>query len=202
MAKKKKGLIGKLLHLLFVLCGLGILCFALALGLLTWAEKHPGPITHQTDAIIVLGAQVYADGSLSPQLELRMEAALASWKENPRPVICCGAKGPNEPVEEGLAMQKWLMEKDVPAHQALAEIQSYDTMQNLKNAIQMLPVHAEKVTVVTSDYHLPRAMQLARDQGLAAEGLGSPCKPEYWIKNHFREVLAWGKYFMNRMGLI
>ena len=58
------------------------------------------------------------------------------------------------------------------------------------------------MTIVTSDYHLPRAMQLARDRGLAAEGLGSPCKPEYWMKNHFREVLAWGKYCMYRLGLI
>ena len=106
MGKKKKGLKKRLLHLIFSLIGLGILCFFLALGILTWAEKHPGPITHQTDAIIVLGAQVYADGSLSPQLELRMEAALASWQANPRPVICCGAKGANEPEAEGTAMQK------------------------------------------------------------------------------------------------
>ena len=28
-----------------------------------------------------------------------------------------------------------------------------------------------------------------------ASGLGSPCKQEYWIKNHFREALAWIKYW-------
>lgn len=200
--KKKKGLKKRLMHLLFWLMGLGAMCFGLALGILWYAETHPGPVTHQTDAIIVLGAQVYADGSLSPQLELRMEAALASYQENPRMIICCGARGGNEPEEEGAVMRRWLIEKGVPEGMALAETESYDTIQNLKNAAALLPEDAEKVTIVTSDYHLPRAMQLAKDQGLSAEGLGSPCKPEYWVKNHFREVLAWGKYFLNRMGLI
>ena len=76
--KKKKGLKRRFMHLILFLIGLGIVCFGLALGVLVWMESHPGPVTHQTDAVIVLGAQVYADGSLSPQLELRMEAALSS----------------------------------------------------------------------------------------------------------------------------
>ena len=49
--------------------------------------------------------------------------------------------------------------------------------------------------VVTSDYHVPRSLALARDQGFEAVGLGSPCKPEYWLKNHARETLAWIKYW-------
>ena len=31
--------------------------------------------------------------------------------------------------------------------------------------------------------------------GYDACGMGSPCKPEYWIKNHAREALAWCKYW-------
>lgn len=199
---RKKGWRKKLPFLILLLLGLGIFCFLAALGCLLYAEKHPGSVTHQTDAIIVLGAQVYADGSLSHQLELRMEAALASWQQNPRLIICCGARGGDEPEEEGAVMARWLQDKGVPAHQLIAETRSFDTKENIDNAIALLPETAETVTIVTSDYHLPRAMQLARDRGLAAEGLGSPCKPEYWMKNHFREVLAWGKYCMYRLGLI
>jgi len=47
---------------------------------------------------------------------------------------------------------------------------------------------------VTSDYHVPRSLALARDLGFQATGLGSPCKQEYWLKNHARELLAWVKY--------
>ena len=60
------------------------------------------------------------------------------------------------------------------------------------------PGTIRKVLVVTSDYHVPRALSMARDLGLEAEGLGSPCLPEYWLKNHAREVLAWGKYLLNK----
>ena len=39
------------------------------------------------------------------------------------------------------------------------------------------------------------SLALAADQGFEACGLGSPCKPEYWLKNHAREALAWCKYW-------
>ena len=54
--------------------------------------------------------------------------------------------------------------------------------------------------VVTSDYHLPRALRLMQDMGMDAQGVGSPCRPgvKYFLKNHLREVLAWGKYWAVR----
>ena len=194
----KKGRMKKIIMAVLGLMLLGILCFFIALGAIYYMEKHPGENTGNTDAIIVLGAQVYANGDLSPQLELRMEAARKSYLENPRLIICCGAQGANEPVPEGESMREWLIEKGVPEEMILVENKSLNTHQNLQNAVEMLPETAEKVTIITSDYHLPRAMAIARDMGLDAEGIGSPCKPEYWVKNHFREVLAWGKYFLKK----
>ena len=195
--KKRKG--KKVIMAILGLILLGVFCFLLALGVLVYLEKNPAKAEDVSDAIVVLGAQVYADGSLSPQLELRVEAARESYFENPRLIICCGAKGANEPAPEGECMRNWLIEKGVPAEMVLAENRSTNTHQNLEYAIQMLPANAKKITIVTSDYHLPRAMAIARDMGLDADGIGSPCKPEYWVKNHFREVLAWGKYFLKKI---
>ena len=53
--------------------------------------------------------------------------------------------------------------------------------------------------MITSDYHLPRALAIAGSLGLDADGIGSPCKPEWWVKNHAREVLAWGKYLLDEI---
>ena len=50
--------------------------------------------------------------------------------------------------------------------------------------------------VVTSDYHVARALMLCRQEGIAATGKGSPSKPEYFIKNHFREGLSWIKLML------
>ena len=48
--------------------------------------------------------------------------------------------------------------------------------------------------IVTSDYHVPRALALSRQVGIEATGKGSPSKPEYFIKNHIREGLSWIKF--------
>ncbi len=178
------------------------LCFLIGLLLLVYAETHPAPVSENSNAIVVLGAQVYEDGSLSPQLELRMEAALKEYERMPRRMIVCGGQGPKEPQPEGDIMRNWLIEKGVPENQVFSDPSSLNTMQNLLNARKFLPEGENEITLVTSDYHLPRAMQMAKDAGYEADGIGSPCKIEYWIKNHVRETFAWGKYLLSRMGLI
>lgn len=188
------GLIGVLVFLL--------VCFLAGLGVLVWAETHPAPVSDRSAAIVVLGAQVYPDGSLSPQLELRMEAALAEYHRLPRPIICCGGQGEKEPLPEGDAMRQWLIEKGVPQVLVVSETASTNTVQNLQNARQFLAEDENCITVITSDYHLPRALRMARDTGYEADGVGSPCKPEYWLKNHLREVFAWGKYLLYKAGLV
>lgn len=188
--------------IIWILLVLILLGFLAGLGVLVYAEKHPSPVRDDSAAIVVLGAQVYADGQLSPQLELRMEAALAEYERLPRLIITCGGRGKNEPAPEGDLMRKWLLDKGVPENMVFSESTSTNTMQNLKNARRFLPEGENRITVITSDYHLPRALQLARDAGFDPDGIGSPCKPEYWLKNHVREVLAWVKYGMTRLGIL
>ena len=197
---KKKHAVGRKLMLWLIgLILAGGLCFLLAMGILQILQVSVPAPSPDSDAIIVLGCQVKRDGGLSVQLEYRLTAALEAYRERERPIVVCGAQGADEPAPEGLVMRNWLVAQGVPDDRVLAETESYDTIENLRNAAKLLPEGAEKVTIVTSDYHLPRAMQIARDLGLQADGIGSPCKPEYWLKNHSREVLAWGKYFLHRI---
>ncbi len=180
----------------------GALCFAMALGVLEIMQLSVPAPSPDSDAVIVLGCQVKMDGTPSVQLEYRLNAALETYQENPRPIVVCGAQGADEPAPEGVVMRDWLVARGVPEEDVLAETESRDTVQNLRNAASLLPEGTRTVTLVTSDYHLPRAIQISRDLGLQADGVGSPCKAEYWFKNHSREVLAWGKYILYRIGLI
>lgn len=191
----------RIFMLLTSLIALFVLAFLGGTALIVWAETHPAPVSDDSSAIVVLGAQVYADGSLSPQLELRMEAALSEYRRMPRLIITCGGRGENEPAPEGDIMRNWLIEKGVPENMVFSENTSLNTTQNLRYARQFLPEGESRITVITSDYHLPRALQMAWDEGYQADGVGSPCKPEYWIKNHLRETFAWGKYLLSRLGL-
>ena len=178
---------------------IGILGFSLALLALSYAEKHVSAPQGEYDAIIVLGAQVLPDGTPNVQLQLRLEQALSFYRQQPMPIISCGAQGSNEPAPEGDVMSAWLIDHGVnPAH-AISETASYNTWQNLQNARALLPEGAARAIVITSDYHLPRALKIAHDLGLDADGLGSPITPQWWFKNHAREVLAWCKYFAGKI---
>lgn len=158
------------------------------------------PAAESYDAIIVLGAQVKPDGSPSVQLGWRLDAAYEAWTQKNVPVVVCGAQGNDEPMPEAEAMSLYLENKGVPAADILKDPDSFNTNQNLKNAAGLLRdlPGIQKVIIVTSDYHVPRAMALARDLGFDACGMGSPCKQEYWIKNHAREALAWCKYWARK----
>ncbi len=184
------------MHLILILALIGMLLFGAALGALSWAEVNPPPVRADSGAVIVLGCQVYSTGNLSPQLELRLRAALDTYRAHPRLIIACGGQGEGEPAPEGQVMRDWLVAQGIPEADVIAECESMNTRQNLEYAKRFLPEDMKRVTVITSDYHLPRALALARDADLDADGIGSPCRPEigFWIKNHTREVLAWGKY--------
>ena len=155
------------------------------------------PAADEYDAIVVLGAQVKPDGSPSIQLSWRLDAAWEAWEQKHVPVVVCGAQGKDEPMPEAEAMSLYLENKGVPAADILKDPDSFNTNQNLQNAAKLLQdlPGIQRVMIVTSDYHVPRAMALARDLGFDACGMGSPCKQEYWIKNHAREALAWCKYW-------
>ncbi len=186
-----------LIRLVFGLAFLFVLAYAGLLGYQLWLE-HNIPAPKPSDAIIVLGAQVNADGQPSKQLTLRLEEALKAYQAAPMTIVVTGAQGVNEPASEASVMKGWLTARGVPAEQVLTDEISFNTQQNIQSARDLLPPNTKQVLIITSDYHLPRAMAIARDQGLDPSGIGSPILPEYWIKNHARETLAWGKYLLNK----
>ena len=180
-------------------CMLGLACAAGLMGFVYYKETHLPP-AGDSDVIIVLGAQVKEDGTPSVALERRLTAALESYRQDRQIIIVCGAQGANEPRAEGDVMRGWLLEKGVPPEDVIAETASVNTRENLTNAKAIMESRGlETALVVTSDYHVARALELCRQTGVAAYGKGSPSKPEYFIKNHFREGLSWVKLWLESM---
>ena len=196
MKKKKR----KLLRWILRLAAAGIIMFAGVVGYIcvcVGSIQKEVPAAVDYDAIIVLGAQVRPDGTPSVQLGWRLDAAYDAYEKKQVPVVVCGAQGKDEPMTEAAAMKRYLCEKGIPEQDVLTDPESFNTRQNLENAASLLMEtgNPQRVLIVTSDYHVPRSLALANDLGFEASGLGSPCKPEYWLKNHAREALAWCKYW-------
>lgn len=193
---RPRSLLAKLRNLLFLLVALGVLCYGAIVAFICYQEVHVPVSQEKADAFIVLGAQVLPSGEPSVQLQWRLEAALEAYRAAPAPIVVSGGKGADEPRPEGEVMRDWLAAQGVPGEDILVDSTSANTLQNIRRAAGLLADRdARHVCVITSDYHLPRALAIARDQGLDASGIGSPCKQEYWAKNHFREALAWVKYW-------
>lgn len=184
------------LAVLLLAAALGV---AALVGFVYYMETHL-PAQQDSDVIIVLGAQVKADGTPSVALERRLTVALEAYRADAQMVICCGAQGGDEPAAEGDVMRAWLMARGVSGEDVVAETASFNTRENLDNARAIMEENRlSQALIVTSDYHVPRALALCRQAGISATGKGSPSKPEYFLKNHLREGLSWIKFALESM---
>ena len=154
------------------------------------------------DAVVVLGAPLRADGSLSPQAEERVRAGVALWRQGFAPVICLvGGHGPaaiaGSPAEaEGMA--RWVRALGVPESALRIDRQSTSTASNARRAGELLfPEGRRRVWLVTQPFHTRRARRYFRRAGFdplgwrIAESIEyrDPAQALRWIA---REYAAWG----------
>jgi vancomycin permeability regulator SanA len=137
---------------------------------------------------IVLGAEVYADGSPSPFLAARLDIArrlLAAGKV--KAILVSGDHGRWEYDEPG-AMQVYLIAHGVPASQIALDYAGFDTYDSCVRAKRIFGVTS--ATVVTQTYHLDRAVALCRAEGIETNGVGDDSVKIYkdpWRNSVIRE---------------
>ena len=155
------------------------------------------------DCIIVLGARVWPDGRMSTTLLRRCERALELWQEGRAPkMIVCGGRGGDEPAAEGAVMRHWLVNAGVTAEDVIAETESVNTSENLGNAREIMQAQGwQSAIVVTSDYHVQRALWIARDEGVQAVGAAAPSPdgPAAWMGARLRECVSWAIYALRKL---
>ncbi|MDX8347095.1 YdcF family protein [Cognatiyoonia sp. IB215446] len=144
------------------------------------------------NAILVLGAAVWSQGP-SPTLRRRSLHAATLWHKGAAPIIvACGGTG-QHPPSEAAAIRDLLREADVPADAIRLEDQSTTTLENIRNALPLLP--GRRVIIVTDTYHARRAKMVARHFGLRAT-LDCPRSDRRHIRQHLRELIARPAYAM------
>ena len=129
------------------------------------------------DAIVVLGHRLEANEQPSEDLIRRIDAAVEEWKRKGEPLILpCGGITPPHTRTEAEVMRDMLVSRGVPEHRIRLEDKSRITIENIRNAVSLLPAHAH-VALVTSDYHVERALSDCRRAGLSAYGVGAQTPP-------------------------
>ena len=88
-------------------------------------------------------------------------------------------------------MQEYLIEAGVDAKRLRMEDRSTTTWENLKFCNELQSLHTERVGILSNDFHIYRAMQMARRQGYE-DVFGIPSASDALMQPHYvlREVFA------------
>ncbi len=149
------------------------------------------------DAIVVLGVAQY-DGRPSPQLQARLDHALALLLEGASPlVITTGGNQPGDRFTEAEASANYLIQGlgiDYQATEILQENSGSTTRESLigvRDIMQSRGLHS--VLIVTDPYHSLRSRLIAQDLGLVAyvsPTRTSPLRGASAVSRHVREALG------------
>ena len=175
-------------------CATGFLILVITEVLIGWSAITA--TGQPADYVIVLGAQVHADKP-SVVLKYRLDEAILYLNENPETVcIVAGGQGKNEPYSEAYGMAQYLMQNGIDKDRILLEDQSKTTEENLQFSRKFLPEDAE-VGIITNDFHMFRALQIAKKQGLSDVcGIAADSTKFYLPNNMLREYFAEIKFLI------
>lgn len=143
------------------------------------------------DYIVVLGAGVDGD-RIPPLLAGRIEKGMDLLARNPRArLILSGGQGPGENLPEGEAMAAYAIGRGVEPGRVLRETESANTEENLRFSWALMEGEAPRVAVVTTAYHVFRALLIAKGLGLRCVGFGARTKWYFTLNALLREFAGY-----------
>ncbi|WP_274365656.1 SanA/YdcF family protein [Paenibacillus thermotolerans] len=147
------------------------------------------------DAILVLGARVYSETSVSPMLNDRLEQGLALYEAGKAPKIIVSGDHGTKAYDEVNAMRLFLEERGVPSEDIFMDHAGFSTYESAYRARDIFKT--KSVIVVTQGYHLIRSVYVARRLGIDAYGVASDPRTYFGAEKYeAREKLARVKDFI------
>lgn len=187
------GFFRSMVSLLYNYLGLAIIYFLLISSAYFFSSAinmiHPraSGIKH----IIVLGSGLNKD-QVTPLLRGRIEKGIEVYRKNPgSKLIMSGGQGKDELIAEAHAMYRYALERGVPDTDLIIEDESKSTMENLRNSIKIIDQEKPSVAIVSTNYHIFRAVLMANELGVRAKGFGKPTKKYFAINAFIREIIGY-----------
>lgn len=177
--------------------GLGWAGYLTGLILSFQAAEPPGNLN-----VVVLGAQVYSAERMGMSLTNRVARARDYLEEYPQTAcIVTGGMGGNEPCPESLAAKNALVRGGIAPDRIYMEDKSRNTRQNLEFAMELAKKEGldTRVVVVSQNFHLYRAVRLARAAGFEAYGLPAETDPIIFPSYYGRELLSLTKWYLEEL---
>ena len=157
---------------------LGVLAVALLLGINSWVkssvrdyiltEEQAAQLT-DLDCILVLGCKVGADGTLSHMLEDRLRQGVALYELGAAPKLLMSGDHGTAEYDEVDAMKRYAVDAGIASQDVFMDHAGFSTYESVYRAKEVFQVR--RVIIVTQEYHLYRALMVAREMGLEAYGV-------------------------------
>ncbi len=183
--------------LTYVLCYFECMFLSTALCAYLAARFQP-PM--DKDYIIILGCCIRKDGSLTPLLRGRVESALDFASRQLQSTgkqavfVPSGGRGPDEIISEGEAMERYLLERGIPAERILREDRSVNTLENMSCSKAVMEsaggLEGKRIAFATTNYHVFRGYILARKCGFEAQGISAKTKTYFYPNAYLREFVG------------
>ena len=143
-------------------------------------------------AVLVLGAGVYGDGEPTSILEGRLRTALDLYRSGKVRWFLVSGDNRHPTYNEPQAMRRWLVKQGVPVNHIVSDYGGRRTWDSLRRAQAVFG--QRQVVIVTSDFHLPRALYLADHMGLMAWGVPARTDDRPWASR----VRIWSREYIAR----
>lgn len=198
---KRKLLIRRLLFGLILLFAAGI---GAVFGVNTYVQasvqdriltEEQAAELEEIDCVLVLGCGLEADGSPSPMLHDRLQQGVALYQKEATPKLLVSGDHGREEYDEVNAMKRFAEEQGVPSEDVFMDHAGFSTYESVYRARDIFQVR--RMVIVTQEYHLSRALYIAKRLGIEAWGV--PADPRTYsgqTARDLREILARDKDFL------
>ncbi|MGL5058978.1 MAG: SanA/YdcF family protein [Microcoleus sp.] len=141
---------------------------------------------------IVFGAGIWEDGTPTPMLADRVQAAVDLYKAGRISKILMTGDNSSPEYNEVKVMEEYAAAQGVPMKDITLDYAGFSTYESCYRAKQVFGITA--AVLVTQNFHISRAIYTCRQLGIEAIGLGTPDWGKFrttsMIRYSFREFLA------------
>ncbi|MBE9121726.1 YdcF family protein [Tychonema sp. LEGE 07199] len=181
------------LPLLILACALTSLALNYYVRLVTSNYRHSDIAKVPAEPIaIVFGAGIWEDGTPTPMLADRVQAAVDLYKTGRVRQILMTGDNSSPDYNEVKAMQEYAQAQGVPLNNITLDYAGLSTYESCYRAKEIFGI--TQAVLVTQNFHIARAVYTCRQLGVQAIGLGTPdwgkFRQSSMIRYSFREFLA------------
>jgi vancomycin permeability regulator SanA len=193
--KTKKASLRRLLIIFLCLCILGITALTVINSIVKLSagdqiiNSEDAAKLEDIDCILVLGCFVKDDGRPSDMLFDRLTRGVELYDLGAAPKLLMSGDHGREEYDEVAAMKQFAIDEGIPSEDVFMDHAGFSTYESIYRAKEVF--QADKILIVTQEYHLYRALYIANQLGVEAYGVSSDYHTYVGqFMRDFREMLA------------